>query len=150
MVLVLSHEFQETEHFNDTHVLLLRVINFSLAFSLDSNESEVVQYHMSQRRLLSTQDRVADAIARASVLHKTFIQQASVYLSFTFETSNQQSEWMSTWPPKVNAQVLSDDTCTPAVNVIKALGWTVGNLTASYASDVRNEISSAISANTSF
>jgi hypothetical protein len=145
MALVLAHEFQDSQQFNDTHVLLLRLVNFSLAFSLDSNESQIMEYHASQRRLLSTQDKVADAISRASVMHKTFIQQASVYLSFTFETSNQQSEWMSTWPPKVSTQVLSEATCTPAVNVIKALGWSVGNLTASYASEVRQDVSSAIS-----
>jgi hypothetical protein len=142
MAYILAHEFTDTQAFNDTHVLFLRVVNFSLAFSLDSNESQVVQYHTSQRRLLSVQDKVADAINRASVMHKTFIQQASVYLSFTFETSQQQSEWMNTWPPKVN--IPSDDTCTPAVNVIKALGWTVNNLTASYASEVRQDVSSAI------
>lgn len=145
MALVLAHEFQNTKEFNDTHVLLLRVVDFSLAFS-DSNESDVAEYHVSQRRLLSAQDRVADAIARASVLHKTFMQQASVYLSFTFETSGQQSEWMNTWPPRVSTQVLSDDTCTPAVNVIKAMGWTFGNLTASYAADVRQDVSSSINA----
>jgi hypothetical protein len=146
MALVLAHEFQDSPQFNDTHVLLLRMINFSLAFSLDSNESQIMEYHASHRRLLSTHDKVADAISRASVMHKTFIQQASVYLSFTFETSNQQSEWMSTWPPKVSTQVLSEATCTPAVNVIKALGWSVGNLTASYASEVRYDVSSSISA----
>jgi hypothetical protein len=79
-------------------------------------------------------------------MHKKFIQEASVYFSFTFETTGQQSEWMSTWPPRVSSQVLSDDTCTPAVNVIKAMGWTFGNLTASYAAEARQEVASSISA----
>jgi hypothetical protein len=146
MISVLAHEFEGTQELNDTRILFLRVMNLSFVYSLDSNESELVDYYTSQRKLLSTQDRVADAIARASVLHKTFIQQASVYLSFTFETSDQQSEWMSAWPPKVNTQELSDDTCTPAVNVIKALGWSFGNLTASYAADARQEVASSINA----
>jgi hypothetical protein len=46
----------------------------------------------------------------------------------------------------VSTQDLSDDTCTPAVNVIKALGWSFGNLTASYAADVRQDVSSSINA----
>jgi hypothetical protein len=146
MVFVLAHEFQDTKEFNDTQVLLLRVINFSLSYSPDFNDSEAVDLYTSQRRLLTVQDRVADAIARANVMHKNFIQEASVYLSFTFETSAQQSEWMNTWPPRVSTQELSDDSCTPAVNVIKAMGWTFGNLTASYAADVRQEVSSSINA----
>jgi hypothetical protein len=146
MVLVLAHEFQDTQQFNDSQVLLLRVMNLSLEYSFDSNESQVVEYHFSQRKLLTMQDRVTDAIARANAMHKNFIQEASVYLSFTFETSGQQSEWMNTWPPKVSTQELSDGTCTPAVNVIKAMGWTFGNLTASYAADVRQEVASSINA----
>jgi len=145
MVSVIAREFEGTQELNDTHLLLLRVMNLSFVYSLDSNGSELLDYYTSQRKLLSTQDKVADAIARASVLHKNFIQQASVYLSFTFETSDQQSEWMSSWPPKVSTQ-LSDSTCTPAVNVIKAFGWTFGNLTASYAEDARQEVSSSINA----
>jgi hypothetical protein len=146
MLTVIAHDFKDTKDFNDTHTFYLRVMNFSLAYSLDSNESDLVNYYTSQRKLLTTQDGVADAIARANVLHKSFIQQASVYLSFTFETSGQQSEWMSTWPPRVSTQELSDNTCTPAVNVIKALGWSFGNLTASYAADVRQEVFSSINA----
>jgi hypothetical protein len=148
MAVVLAHEFQDTQEFNDTQGLLLRVVNFSLAYSLELefNESEASDPHTPQRRLLTAQDRVADAIARANVMHKKFIQEASVYLSFTFETSGQQSEWMNTWPPKVNAQVLSDGTCTPAVNVFRAMGFALGNLTASYAADVRQDVSAAMSA----
>jgi len=144
MVYVLAHEMQDTKEFNDTQGLLLRVVNFSFSYSPDLNESEEVELYTSQRRLLTVQDRVADAIARANVMHKNFIQEASVYLSFTFETSGQQSEWLNTWPPRVNTQELSDGSCTPAVNVIKAMGWTFGNLTASYAADVRQEVSSSI------
>jgi hypothetical protein len=146
MAFVLAHELQDTQEFNDTQVLFWRVINFSLSYSPDVNESEAVDLHTSQRRLLTVQDRVADAIARANVMHKNFIQEASVYLSFTFETSAQQSEWMNTWPPRVSTQELSDDSCTPAVNVIKAMGWTFGNLTASYAADVRQDIAASINA----
>lgn len=146
MALVLAHEYQHTQQFNDTHVLLLRVMNFSLEYSLDSNESQVLEYHSPHRKLLTIQDRVTDAITRANAMHKNFIQEASVYLSFTFETSGQQSEWMNTWPPQVSTQELSDGTCTPAVNVIKAMGWTFGNLTASYAADVRQEVASSINA----
>jgi hypothetical protein len=49
-------------------------------------------------------------------------------------------------PPRVNTQELSDGSCTPAVNVIKAMGWTFGNLTASYAADVRQDLASSINA----
>ena len=146
MLTVIAHDFKDTKDFNNTQTFFLRVMNFSLAYSLDSNESELVDYYTSQRKLLTTGDGIEDAIARANMLHKSFIQQASVYLSFTFETSAQQSEWMSTWPPRVTTQDLSDDTCTPAVNVIKALGWSFGNLTASYAADVRQDVSSSINA----
>ena len=146
MVYVLAHEMQGTKEFNDTQGLLLRVVNFSFSYSADLNESEEVELYTSQRRLLTVQDRVADAIARANVMHKNFIQEASVYLSFTFETSGQQSEWLNTWPPRVNTQELSDGSCTPAVNVIKAMGWTFGNLTASYAADVRQDLASSINA----
>ena len=124
----------------------MRLMNSSLAFSLDWNESDASDIYKPQRRLLTVQDRAADAIARANAMHKSFMQEASLYLSFTFETSGQQSEWMSTWPPKVSTQVLSDGSCTPAVNVIKALGHTLGNLTASYAADVKQEVSPLISA----
>ncbi len=92
------------------------------------------------------QDRVVDAIARANALHKNFIKEASVYLSFTFETSGHQSEWMSTWPSKVSTQVLSVDSCRPVVNVFKSMGFALGNLTASYAADVRADVSAAIGA----
>ena len=146
MLLVLAHEMHDTRAFNDTHVLLVRLINASLVFSPDSNESEASRLHTPRRRLLTAQDRVADAIARANAMHKNFIQEASVYLSFTFETAGQQSEWMSTWPPQVNAQVLAAGSCTPAVNVFKAMGFALGNLTASYATDVRQDVSAAISA----
>jgi len=143
MASVMAHDLQDAGEFNGTHVLLLRVLNLSLVYSLDSNESEP-QFYTSQRRLLTAGDGMAGAIARAGVMHKKFIQEASVYFSFTFETSNQQSEWMSTWPPRVSTQVLSEDTCTPAVNAIKALQWSIGNLTASYAADVREDVSSSI------
>jgi hypothetical protein len=85
-------------------------------------------------------------MAQAKAMHKNFIQEASVYLSFTFETSGQQSEWMNTWPPKVSTQVLSDGSCTPAVNVIKAMGFALGNLTVSYTADLRQNVSAAIAA----
>ena len=145
MAFVVAHELQGAGEFNGTRVLLLRVLNLSLVYSLDANESDSVQFHASQRRLLASGGGVAGAIASASLMHKKFIQEASVYFSFTFETAGQQSEWMSTWPPKVSAQVLSDDTCTPAVNVMKALQSSVGNLMASYTADVNQEVSAAIS-----
>jgi hypothetical protein len=53
---------------------------------------------------------------------------------------------MNTWPPQVNSQGLADGTCTPVVNVFRALGFTLGNLTASYAVEAREEVSAAISA----
>jgi hypothetical protein len=96
MAFVLTHEFQDTKEFNDTEVLLLRLMNSSLSYSLEFNEAEAFDPYTSQHRLLTVQDRVADAIARANTMHKNFIQEASVYLSFTFETSGQQSEWMNT------------------------------------------------------
>ena len=146
MAFVLAHEFQDMKQFNDTQELILRLMNSSLAYSLDYNETEASDLHSSQRRLLTVQDRVADAIARANVMHKNFIQEASVYFSFTFATSGQQSEWMNTWPPQVSTQVLSDGSCKPAVNIMKAMGFALGNLTASYAADVRQDVSAAIGA----
>jgi hypothetical protein len=53
---------------------------------------------------------------------------------------------MSTRPPRVNAQALSEGSCTPAVNVFKAMGFALGNLTASYAADVRQDVTTALSA----
>ena len=146
MASVVVHELQGAQDVNGSHVLFLRVLNFSLVYALDPNASDAVELYAPRRRLLATQDRVSEAIARANVMHRKFIQEASVYFSFTFETADQQSEWMSTWPPRVSSQVLSDDTCTPAVNVIKAMGWTFGNLTASYAAEARQEVASSISA----
>jgi hypothetical protein len=148
MVLVLAHEFKDTKEFNDTQVLLLRLLNSSLAYSLQLgfNESEALHAYAPQRRLLTVQDRVTDAIARANVMHKNFIQEASVYLSFTFATSGQQSEWMNTWPPQVSTQVLSDGSCKPALNIIKAMGFALGNLTRSYAADIRQDVSAAVAA----
>ena len=101
-------------------------MNSSLSFSLETNESEAFDLYAPRRRLLGVQDRVADAMAQAKAMHKNFIQEASVYLSFTFETSGHQSEWMNTWPSKVRTQVLSDGSCTPTVNVIKAMGFALG------------------------
>ena len=43
-------------------------------------------------------------------------------------------------------QMLADGSCTSSVNVIKAMCFTLGNLTASYAADVRQDVSAAISA----
>jgi hypothetical protein len=146
MALLLAHEYRDVKEFNDTQELLLRLINSTLVYSLDVNESEALDAYGPRRRLLTVEDRVADAIARANALHKNFIKEASVYLSFTFETSGHQSEWMSTWPPKVSTQVLSDGSCRPAVNVFKAMGFALGNLTASYAADVRADVSAAIGA----
>ncbi len=95
MLLVVSHEVKGTKEFNDTHALLLRLLNSSLVFAIDTNEPEE-EAQTSRRRLLGVQDRVADAMTHANVLHRKFIQEASVYLSFTFETSGHQSEWMNT------------------------------------------------------
>ena len=52
---------------------------------------------------------------------------------------------MNTWPPRVSAQELSDGTCTSALNVFRAMGFALGNLTASYTADVRQDVSAAIS-----
>jgi len=155
MAHVLAHDMQDSTTYNETNLLIIRFMNFTLQEQdIDiHNESTVDVAYTSQRTLLSVKDsvasvkdKVAEAITRASVMHKSFIQQASVYLSFTFETPEQQSEWMSSWPPKINPQGLTEETCTPAVNVIKALGWSVGNLSASYAADVKQDIASSISA----
>jgi hypothetical protein len=146
MAAVVVHELQGAQDVNGSHVLFLRVLNFSLVYALDPNASDAVELYVPRHRLLATQDRVSEAIARVNVMHRKFIQEVSVYFSFTFETADQQSEWMSTWPPRVSAQVFSDGTCTPAVNVIKAMGWTFGNLTASYAAEARQDVASSISA----
>ena len=42
MVSVIAHEFEGTQELNDTHLLLLRVMNLSFEYSLDSNGSELV------------------------------------------------------------------------------------------------------------
>jgi len=146
MAHVLAHDMQDIVISNDTNLIIVQLMNFTIPDVDSNNDSVMESSHTSQRRLLTVKDNIADAITRASVMHKSFIQQASVYLSFTFETPEQQSEWMSTWPPKINSQGLTQETCTPAVNVIKALGWTFGNLTASYAAEVKQDISSSISA----